>query len=83
VLAACSEQPYRHYATAVEWLRAKLSRPAADSLRAMLSPVDGALNAELFRGSGARVPRTTIVTFERASSDSTRGPRSGSKIDSA
>lgn len=78
------------------WLRAKLSRPAADSLRAVLSPVavesvrvdhprgrgwwfeglieqepssDAGLHAELFRGTGAPVPRTTIVAFDRMSPD--------------
>jgi hypothetical protein len=78
------------------WLRAKLSKPAADSLRAVLSPVavesvrvlyprgrgwwfeglieqepwsDAGLHAELFRGTGAPVPRTTIVAFDRMSPD--------------
>jgi hypothetical protein len=129
VLAACREQPYRHYATAAEavaagerdggrlpawlpptaedvylqadpennrwWLRAKLSRTAADSLRAVLSPIaaesvavvhprggsswwfqglieqqpanDGALYSEPFRGTGAPVPRATIIVFDRGS----------------
>lgn len=130
-LVACTEQPYRHYATAAEatragerergwlpawlpasavdvhlqgdldsnpwWVRAKLSRPAADSVRAILTPIaaesvrvlhpqgagdwsfegliqqepanDAALYAELFRGKGAPVPRTTIVAFDRTSPD--------------
>jgi hypothetical protein len=131
VLTACSEPPYREYATADEaisagerdsgwlpswfpasakdvhiqvdpdngrwWVRAKLSRPAADSVRAILAPIDaesapvvlprrasewwfeglieqqpandGALHAHLFRGTGAAVPRTTIVAFDRFSPD--------------
>lgn len=129
VLAACSEQPYRHYATAGEavtagehgrgwlpawlpgsardvhlqgdldngawWLRADLTPAAADSLRRALVPVsadsvryraprrgggwwfetlieqhpanDGGLYANLFRGTGAPVPRTTVVAFDRFS----------------
>lgn len=79
------------------WVRAKLSRSAADSLRAILAPIDAesapvvlprrasawwfeglieqqpandaALYAELFRGAGAAVPRTTIVAFDRLSPD--------------
>lgn len=77
------------------WLRAQLFTPAADSLRALLSPADadsvrvrgpfrggrwwfegliqhepandGALTAHLFRGTGAPVPRTTFVAFDRTS----------------
>lgn len=130
LLAACNEQPYRHYPDATQaiaagerdrgwlpawfppsardvhlqgdldsnawWLRAQLSTPAADSLRALLVPVDAdsvrvrrpfrggrwwfegliqhepandaALNAHLFRGTGAPVPRTTFAAFDRTSS---------------
>lgn len=129
ILAACFEQPYRHYATAAEavaagertrgwlpawlpgsarevhlqgdldnnewWLRADLTPAAADSLRAVLAPVpadsvryraprrsgrwwfegliehhpanDAALYADLFRGTGTPVPRTTVVAFDRSS----------------
>lgn len=77
------------------WLRAELSPASADSVRALLLPVDagsvrvrrpwrgsgwwfealiqqapsndGALNAGLFRGTGAPVPSTTVVAFDNGS----------------
>jgi hypothetical protein len=77
------------------WLRAELSPAGADSVRALLSPVDagsvrvrrpwkaggwwfealvqqapendGALNARLFRGTGAPVASATVVAFDNVS----------------